>query len=147
MIHLLHARKRCTEVESRDVGGAARTGRATGAGGRKPRNRSPRSWAAPIDGFWMVGAVPARWLGRVEGEALVRASAETGWACTEVDLRCRDAKEPAADEIRLRVVDARDGRQIDQGQIQDHVESCLGGAASGAARHYLPEASASRLGA
>ena len=34
-----------------------------------------------------------------------------------------------------------------KGQIQDRLEPCLGGAASGPTRHHLPEASASRLGA
>jgi hypothetical protein len=36
-------------------------------------------------------------------------------------------------------VDVRDGGGVDQGQIQDHVEPCLDWAASGAARHHLPE--------
>ena len=39
-----------------------------------------------VDGIWMVGAVSARRLGRLEGEAFVRASAETGWAVAELDL-------------------------------------------------------------
>jgi hypothetical protein len=82
---------------------------------------------------WLVGAVSARRLGRLEGEAFVRASAETGWAVVAVDLWYRDAKEPAADEVRFRAVDPRDDRQIDQGQIQDRLEPCLGGAASGIA--------------
>ncbi len=57
------------------------------------------------------------------------------------------AKEPAADEVRFRVVKPRGGRQIDQGQIQDCLEPCFGEAASGPTLHHLPEASASRLGA
>jgi hypothetical protein len=52
----------------------------------------------------------------------------------------------AADEVCLRVVDARDDRQIDHGQIQDHIESCLGRTASGAARRHLPKAPASSFG-
>jgi hypothetical protein len=52
----------------------------------KARSRRPRSRAESVDGIWMVGAVSARRLGRLEGEAFVRASAETGWAVSEVDL-------------------------------------------------------------
>src|SRR5271157_442126 len=51
-------------------------------------------------------ALPARRVWCVEGEALVRPSAETGWPCAEVDLRYRDAKESTADEIRFRAMDA-----------------------------------------
>ena len=38
----------------------------------------PRSRAEPVDGIWML----ARRLERLEGEA----SAETGWAVSEMDL-------------------------------------------------------------
>ena len=56
-------------------------------------------------------------------------------------------KNPLQMKFAFGAVDPRDGRQIDQGQIQDRLEPCLGGAASGPTRHHLPEASASRLGA
>ena len=54
--------------------------------GESPEVVAPRSRAEPVDGIWMVGAVSARRLGRLEGEALVWASAETGWAVAAVDL-------------------------------------------------------------
>jgi hypothetical protein len=70
-----------------------------------------------------------------------------GWAHAEVDLRHRDAKEPAADEVRFRKMDPRDGRQIDVEKIQDHRKLYLGGMAFGAAWHHVPEALSSRSGA
>jgi hypothetical protein len=42
----------------------------------------------------MVGAVSARRLGRLEGEAFVRASAETGWAVSEVIFDAVTQKTP-----------------------------------------------------
>ena len=60
----------------------------------KARKCGPRSGPGPVDGLWMAGALPARRVWWVEGEALVRPSAETGWPCAEVDLRYREAKNP-----------------------------------------------------
>src|SRR5271167_4577821 len=63
----------------------------------------------PFDDLWLAGAVSAWWLGSVEGQAAVWASAETRWQEAEVDLRHGDAKESAAAQVLICVVDPRDG--------------------------------------
>src|ERR1019366_5655085 len=91
----------------------------------------------------MAGAIPAWRLEWFEGEALVWTSAEARRQEAAVGLRHGDEEEPSAIEVRVCAVDARDGREADQGQVSYRVERGVGGAAFGAIRHYLPEAVAS----
>ena len=63
----------------------------------------------------MTGAIPAWWLGRPESQAGSWTSAETRWPAIKAGLRHGDAEEPAAIEIRVCAMDARDGGEADQG--------------------------------
>src|SRR5450759_3237930 len=65
----------------------------------------------------MTGAIPAWWLGRPESQAGSWTFAETRWPGIAVGLRHGDAEEPAAIEIRVCAVDARNGGEADQGQV------------------------------
>src|SRR5262249_15071914 len=80
--------------------------------------------------------------GGIESQAVVRTSTEARREKAAVDLRSGDT-EPAADEVRICLVDARDGGGADQAQIQHHAEPCVGWAATGTTWHHLPEAVAS----
>lgn len=79
-----------------------------------------------------------------EGETFVWASADARRQEAAVGLRHGDKEKPAAIEVRVGAVDARDGREVDQGQVPYRLERGVGGAASGATPPYLPEAVASR---
>ena len=82
-------------------------------------------------------------MGGIESQAVVRTSTEARREKAAVDLRCGDT-EPVADEVRICLVDARDGGGADQAQIQHHAEPCVGWAATGwfSRKHplLLPEA-------
>src|SRR5207253_7137780 len=100
----------------------------------------------PFHNVWLAGTVSTWWMGGAESQAAVRTSAKTRWQKAQVDLRHGDAKEPAAAQVPICLVDARDGGHADQGQIQHLVEPGLGRTAFGATRHHLPAAAASRVG-
>src|SRR5215813_7642484 len=78
-------------------------------------------------------------MGGIESQAVVRASAEARREKAAVDLQCGDT-EPVADEVRICAVDARDGGDADQAQIQHHAEPCFGWAATGTTWYHLSEA-------
>src|SRR5712691_641779 len=94
----------------------------------------------------MVGAVSARWMESAEGEATFWQAAQTECARHAMDLQHHNAEKSVAANVRLRVVDARDGGEADQGQIWRSVECQFGWSTAGAARHHLPEALAPRAG-
>ena len=57
--------------------------------------------------YAMAGALPARRVWCVEGEALVRPSAETGWPCAEVRSTLTvTQKNPLQMKFRIRAMDA-----------------------------------------
>src|SRR5450830_1369630 len=92
----------------------------------------------------MVGAVSAWWMGSVEGKAPFWATAQTGCPCPAMGLRCGDAEESVATEVRVCIVDAGDGGDAYQIQVWRDVECQFGRTAAGATRHHLPEAFAPR---
>ena len=140
MIYFWHERKRCAPVGSQNFGSNARTRGAASAG----KGQSPEVVARVLglDRSTVYGWL-ARYrrggFGALKAKPLSGCPPKLDGSCAEVDLRYRDAKRSTADEIRFRAMDALDGCDIDQGQIQDRLEPCLGGAAFGSARHYLPE--------
>src|SRR6202047_5218825 len=75
---------------------------------------------------WLAGALPARRLGRLEGQTVIRPSAEVERARDAMDLRRGDAEEPVAAAIFVRIVDARDGGDADQKKIQHHAGRPVG---------------------
>src|ERR1700757_3958542 len=101
------------------------------------RPAKPRSCRAiledrpPYD-IRMAGAVSARWMGSVEGQAAFRQTAQTGYARHAMDLQHHNAEESAATEVRVRAVDARYGGKADQGQVWCRVECQFGWSAAGA---------------
>src|SRR3984893_10789352 len=96
------------------------------------------------DNVWLAGALPARRLGRFEGQTVIRPSAEVERARDAMDLRHGDAEEPVAAAIFVRIVDARDGGDADQKKIQHHAGRQFRWPVVGADRHHLSEATASR---
>ncbi len=92
---------------------------------------------------WLAGALPARRLGRFDGQTVSRPAAEVDRARDAMDLRHGDAEEPAAAAIYVCIVDARDGGDSDQEEIQHHASRQFRWPVVGAARHHLPEAIAS----
>src|SRR5260370_22901475 len=101
-----HEGKRCATVGSRHAGGNAWAGGGQCSRRRKPGSCCRCSGYQSFDDLWLAGAISTWWLGSVEGEAAVQASAETRWQEAEVDLRHGDAKEPVAAQVRICVVDA-----------------------------------------
>src|SRR6202051_3222410 len=65
-----------------------------------------------------VGPVACGRLGCLKSKAVGRAPAEAQRQADEVDLQHGYAEEPAANEIRIRLVDASDGGEANQGQIR-----------------------------
>ena len=88
----------------------------------------------------MVGAISARWMGSVEGQAVVWKTAQTGCTSYAMGLQHRDGEESVATEVCVRAVDARHGGKADQGQVWCRVECQFGWSTAGATRHHLPEA-------
>ena len=72
------------------------------------------SGSQPFHDVWLAGTVSTWWMGGAESQAAVRTSAETRWQEAQVDLRHGDAKEPAAAQVPICLVDARDGGHADQ---------------------------------
>src|ERR1700681_2934864 len=95
----------------------------------------------------MAGAISARWVGRVEGQAVVWKTAQTECARPAMGLQDRYGEESVATEVCVRAMDARHGGQADQGQVWRRVERQFGWSVVGATRHHLPEAFVSCAGA
>jgi hypothetical protein len=76
---------------------------------RKPQGGCPDFRGGADRHVQMAGAIPARWLERPERQADFWTSTETRWPGVAVGLRHGDAEEPAAIEVRVCAVDARDG--------------------------------------
>src|ERR1700730_7690349 len=95
----------------------------------------------------MVGTISARWMGSVEGQAVVWKTAQTECTSYAMGLQDRDREESIATEVCVRSVDARHGGQADPGYVWCRVERQFGWSIAGATRHHLPEAFAPRAGA
>ena len=95
--------------------------------------------------YWLVArGIPARRLGRTEGEAAFRKAAEAGRQEAAVGIQHGDPEEPVTTEVRVCAMDPRDGGQAHQGQSSCiKLSASLSGASVGATRHHLPEAIAS----
>ncbi len=104
---------------------------------RKPRCGRSNAWCGADRHVQIAGAIPAWRFGRPESQASSWTSAETRWPGIAVGLQHGDAEEPAAIEIRVCAVDARDGWKTDQGQVRCGVERGVRGTAFGSARHPL----------
>src|ERR1700731_3031335 len=96
------------------------------AGGRKPLGCRAHFGCYRTDNVWLAGALPARRLGRFEGQTVIRPSAEVERARDAMDLRHGDAEEPVAAAIFVRIADARDGGDADQKKIQHHAGRPVG---------------------
>src|SRR3984893_1331466 len=96
-------------LDSQDTGGFAHPRGGQRAGGRKPLGCRAHFGCYRTDNVWLAGALPARRLGRFEGQTVIRPSAEVERARDAMDLRHGDAEEPVAAAIFVRIVDARDG--------------------------------------
>src|SRR5580704_2462172 len=55
----------------------------------------------------MAGAISARWMGSVEGQAVVWKIAQIEWTSYAMGLQDRDREESVATEVCVRAVDAR----------------------------------------
>src|ERR1700730_8967868 len=126
-----------------DTGGFAHPRGGQRAGGRKPLGCRAHFGCYRTDNVWLAGALPARRLGRFEGQTVIRPSAEVERARDAMDLRHGDAEEPVAAAIFVRIVDARDGGDADQKKIQHHAGRQFRWPGVGADRHHLSEATAS----
>src|SRR3984893_12605676 len=109
-----------------DTGGFAHPRGGQRAGGRKPLGCRAHFGCYRTDNVWRAGALPARALGRFEGQTVMRPSAEVERARDAMDLRRGDAEEPVAAAIFVRIVDARDGGDADQKKIQHHAGRPVG---------------------
>src|SRR5580658_9186939 len=67
------------------------------------------------DDIRMAGAISARWMGSVEGQAVVWKTAQTECTSYAMGLQDRDREESVATEVCVRAVDARHGGQADPG--------------------------------
>src|SRR5271169_849196 len=67
------------------------------------------------DDIRMAGAISARWMGSVEGQAVVWKTAQTECTSYAMGLQDRDREESVATEVCVRAVDARHGSQADPG--------------------------------
>ena len=65
--------------------------------------------------YGWLAQISARWMGSVEGQAVVWKTAQTGCASYAMGLQDRDREESVATEVCVRAVDARHGRQADPG--------------------------------
>src|ERR1700733_10429657 len=74
----------------------------------------PRLCQSPDD-IRMAGAISARWMGSVEGQAVVWKTAQTECTSYAMGLQDRDREESVATEVCVRAVDARHGGQADPG--------------------------------
>src|ERR1700724_2979653 len=131
-------------LDSQDTGGFAHPRGGQRAGGRKPLGCRAHFGCYRTDNVWLAGALPARRLGRFEGQTVIRPSAEVERARDAMDLRHGDAEEPVAAAIFVRIVDARDGGDADQKKIQHRAGRQFRWPVVGADRHHLSEATASR---
>src|SRR6202045_2751111 len=113
-------------LDSQDTGGFAHPRGGQRAGGRKPLGCRAHFGGYRTDKVWLAGALPARRLGRFEGQTVIRPSAEVERARDAMDLRRGDAEEPVAAAIFVRIVDARDGGDADQKKIQHHAGRPVG---------------------
>src|ERR1700681_1933691 len=59
--------------------------------------------------YGMAGAISARWMGRVEGQAVVWKTAQTECARPAMGLQDRYGEESFATEVCVRAMDARHG--------------------------------------
>src|ERR1700724_2402918 len=131
-------------LDSQDTGGFAHPRGGQRAGGRKPLGCRAHFGCYRTDNVWLAGALPARRLGRFEGQTVIRPSAEVERARDAMDLRHGDAEEPVAAAIFVRIVDARDGGDADQKKIQHRAGRQFRWPVVGADRHRWSEATASR---
>src|ERR1700681_2877426 len=73
----------------------------------------PRLWAIfkdqSPDDIRMAGAISARWMGRVDGQAVVWKTAQTECARPAMGLQDRYGEESFATEVCVRAMDARHG--------------------------------------
>src|SRR6202035_1493543 len=122
-------------LDSQDTGGFAHPRGGQRAGGRKPLGCRAHFGCYRTDNVWLAGALPARRLGRFEGQTVIRPSAEVERARDAMDLRRGDAEEPVAAAIFVRIVDARDGGDTDQKKIQHHADRQFRWPVVGADRH------------
>src|SRR6202162_1332093 len=67
------------------------------------------------DDIRMAGAISARWMGSVEGQAVVWKTAQTECTSYAMGLQDRDREESVATEVCVCAVDARHGGQADPG--------------------------------
>ena len=65
------------------------------------------------DDIRMAGAISARWMGSVEGQAVVWKTAQTECTSYAMGLQDCDREESVATEVCVRAVDARHGSQAD----------------------------------
>src|SRR6202035_4528232 len=74
-------------LDSQDTGGFAHPRGGQRAGGRKPLGCRAHFGCYRTDHVWLAGALPARRLGRFEGQTVIRPSAEVERARDAMDLR------------------------------------------------------------
>src|ERR1700730_16970995 len=75
-----------------DTGGFAHPRGGQRAGGRKPLGCRAHFGCYRTDNVWLAGALPARRLGRFEGQTVIRPSAEVERARDAMDLRRGDRR-------------------------------------------------------
>src|SRR5208282_1142573 len=110
-----HEARRCSQTGSRDAGSDAYPRRAQRTGWRKSRGRGAIFKDQSPDDIRMAGAISARWVGSVEGQAVVWKTAQTECTSYAMGLQDRDREESVATEVCVRAVDARHGGQADPG--------------------------------
>src|SRR3984893_17926594 len=81
-------------LDSQDTGGFAHPRGGQRAGGRKPLGCRARFGCYRTDNVWLAGALPARRLGRFEGQTVIRPSAEVERARDAMDYATVTRKNP-----------------------------------------------------
>src|ERR1700724_3124614 len=82
-------------LDSQDTGGFAHPRGGQRAGGRKPLGCRAHFGCYRTDNVWLAGALPARRLGRFEGQTVIPPSAEVERARDAMDSRASCSKRMA----------------------------------------------------